>query len=48
MKLIMKALLPILILSIALQGCGASADSSSLVLNKKGVITQTIVEEWDQ
>ena len=48
MKLIMKALLPILILSIALTGCGASADSSSLVLNKKGVITQTIVEEWDQ
>ena len=48
MKLIMKALLPILILSIALKGCGASADSSSLVLNKKGVITQTIVEEWDQ
>ena len=44
----MKALLPILILSIALTGCGASADSSSLVLNKKGVITQTIVEEWDQ
>ena len=48
MKLIMKALLPILILSIALTGCGASADSSSLVLNKKGVRTQTIVEEWDQ
>ena len=48
MKLIMKALLPILILSIALTGCSASADSSSLVLNKKGVITQTIVEEWDQ
>ena len=48
MKLILKALLPILILSIALTGCSASADSSSLVLNKKGVITQTIVEEWDQ
>lgn len=48
MKLIRKALLPILILSIALTGCGTSADSSSLVLNKKGVLTQTIVEEWDQ
>lgn len=48
MKMIRKVLLPILILSIALTGCGASADSSSLTLNKKGVLTQTIVEEWDQ
>ena len=48
MKLIKKALLSILILSIALTGCSASVDSSSLVLNKKGVLTQTIVEEWDQ
>ena len=48
MKLIKKAALPILILSIALTGCGASADSSSLALSKKGVLTQTIVEEWDQ
>lgn len=48
MKLIKKAILPILILSIALTGCGASADSSSLALSKKGVLTQTIVEEWDQ
>lgn len=48
MKLIKRALLPIFILSVALTGCSAPADSSSLVLNKKGVLTQTIVEEWDQ
>lgn len=48
MKLIKRALLPIFILSIALTGCSAPADSSSLVLNKKGALTQTIVEEWDQ
>ena len=48
MKLIKRALLPIFILSVALTGCSALADSSSLVLNKKGVLTQTIVEEWDQ
>ena len=48
MKLIKRALLPIFILSVALTGCSAPADYSSLVLNKKGVLTQTIVEEWDQ
>ena len=42
MKLIKRALLPIFILSIALTGCSAPADSSSLVLNKKGALTQTI------
>lgn len=48
MKLLKRALLPVLIFSIALTGCGASADYGSLTLNKKGVLTQVIVEEWDQ
>lgn len=48
MKLLWKTVLPILILSIIMTGCGSSADTSSLTLNKKGVLAQTIVEEWDQ
>lgn len=48
MKLLKRVLLPVLIFSIILTGCGASAGHSSLSLSKKGVLTQTIVEEWDQ
>ncbi len=48
MRVLKKILLPLLVLSIAFTGCGTSADSSSLTLNKKGGLTQIIVEEWDQ
>lgn len=48
MRRFTKAVLPILLLSTVLGGCGATADYSSLRLNSKGGVTQTIVEEWDQ
>lgn len=48
MRLFTKAVLPVLILSTALTGCGAAADYSTLSFNKKGGVTQVIVEDWDQ
>lgn len=48
MRRLKKAVLPILLISTVLSGCGASADYSSLRLNSRGGLTQTIVEDWDQ
>ena len=48
MRLFTKAVLPVLILSTALTGCGAAADYSTLTFDRKGGVTQVIVEDWDQ
>lgn len=49
MRRFTKAVLPVLLISTTLCGCGAAAaDYSSLSLNSKGGLTQTIVEDWDQ
>lgn len=48
MRLLKRAVVPVLILSTALTGCGASADYSSLSFNRNGGLTQVIVEDWDQ
>ena len=39
-------LMPFLLLLLA--GCGSSARETTLSLSKKGILTQTIVEDWDQ
>ena len=39
-------LMPFLLL--LLTGCGSATRETTLSLSKKGVLTQTIVEEWDQ
>ena len=38
--------MPFLLLLLA--GCGSSARETTLSLSKKGILTQTIVEDWDQ
>ena len=48
MKSFTKAILPVLLLSTVLSGCGAAVDYSTLRINSKGGLTQTIVEDWDQ
>ena len=48
MKRFTKAILPVLLLSTGVSGCSAAADYSTLRINSKGGLTQTIVEDWDQ
>ena len=48
MKRFTKAILPVLLFSTVLSGCGAAVDYSTLRINSKGGLTQTIVEDWDQ
>lgn len=43
-----KILLLLSFLLLLLTGCGSAPEETTLSLNKKGVLTQVIVEEWDQ
>ncbi|HCT92776.1 MAG TPA: hypothetical protein DF613_15565, partial [Lachnospiraceae bacterium] len=43
-----KILVLVPFLLFLLMGCGSPAGETTLSLSKKGVLTQTIVEDWDQ